>query len=146
MKLKIVLFFVLVGIGLFSFAQGVRVSMQMGVAIPAGKFEMSAVNPDSAGFARTGFNINVVAERFSENGLVVGSSLGYSVFGMDKDAIRQAVSPQQPENITVETQSYQNFTLLGRIGYEFRLFEGKFQVVPLLETGLGIFNSAYYLI
>lgn len=146
MKINLLLILMVFFAGSGTLGQGARFSLQMGAAIPVGKFNLSEATPDSGGFAQTGFNIHVVAERFNEKGLVLGTSLGYSVFGMDKTAIRESINAQNPDIVNVETQSFQNFTLLGRIGYQILLFEGKLNVVPGLEAGLGVFNSAYYLI
>jgi hypothetical protein len=145
-KINLLLILLVVFAGGGTLGQGARFSLQMGAAVPVGKFNLNEATPDSGGFAQTGFNIHVVLERFNEKGLVVGASLGYSVFGMDKEAIREYLNPQNPNDINVETQSFQNFTLLGRIGYQILLFKGKLNVVPGLEAGLGVFNSAYYLI
>lgn len=126
------------------YGQGVRFSFQVGAAIPLGDFAVQNTHPDSGGFAKTGFDIRFVAERKLENNLIFGVNLGYSVFGMDKDGIKKFINPTNPEQVTVETQSFQNINLQVRAGFNMDIVKDKMGVVPYVDAGLGIFNSAYY--
>jgi len=128
------------------YGQEVRFSFQAGAAIPVGDIAQNTKNPDKGGFATTGFDIRMVIERMYKNNFVVGVSLGYSVFGVDKDAIRMVIDPNNPENVLVESQPFQNINLQARGGYNLALVEGKLNVTPFVDLGLGIFNSAYYVI
>ncbi len=130
----------------FLTGQEVRFSFQMGAAIPVGEFSLNSVTPDSGGFASTGFDIRFVYERVFKNNLIVGANLGYSVFGLNKDAMKESLSPNDPEAISLETQSFQNINLQARLGYNLRIIKDKILITPFIDGGLGVFNSAYYAI
>ena len=128
------------------YGQEVRFSFQLGTAIPVGDFAISETLPDSGGFAQPGFDIRFVGERKFKNNIIIGVNLGYSVFGLDKDGIKKVINPSNPEDVLVETQSFQNINLQARVGYNIDVIEDKLGVVPFLDAGLGVFNSAYYAI
>ena len=145
--MKYILFLVVFfGFGMGVFAQNIRLSFQLGVAIPQSDFAKSKNHPDNGGFAQIGFDMKLVGERVHENNLVVGVNIGYSVFGVDKDAIQRFFDAANPSSILVETQSFQNINLQARLGYDFVLLEEKMHITPYFDGGLGVFNSAYYFI
>lgn len=128
------------------FTQGVRFTAQLGVASPIGDFSNNEGDPKNGGFATTGFDMKLVGERFFESNWVSGINLGYSLFPVDVDAIKRSVNPTNPESVGVESQSFQNINLQFRGGYNFSFLENKLAVVPFVDAGLGVFNSAYYLV
>ena len=131
---------------LFVNGQEVRFSFQLGAAIPVGDFALNQSHPDSNGFASTGVDIRFVGERVLENNFVMGVNLGYSMFTMDNEAIKKVINPSNPENVIVETQSFQNISLQARVGYNINLIKDRLGAVPFVDAGLGVFNSAYYAI
>ena len=137
---------VFLGFSMGVLGQNIRFSFQLGVAIPQADFANSENHPDNGGFAQTGFDMKLVGERVYENNFVVGVNLGCSVFGVDKDAIKDFFDATNPENILVETQSFQNISLQARFGYDFELLEKRMHVTPYIDAGLGVFNSAYYFV
>lgn len=126
-------------------AQTVRFGMQVGAAVPLGDFAQDDQHPENGGFARTGFDIKFIGERIMTSNLVVGVNLGYNMFGVDEDALKKFIDPDNPESVRTESQAFQNFNLQGRIGYNWKIDEGLLQVIPVVDAGIGIFNSAYYL-
>lgn len=140
--------FLIVGLCFFltsmGFAQELRFGFNIGAAIPVGGFALTEATPDSGGFAQPGFDLQLSGDRVAENGLILGINLGYSFYGMDHQAIKESIAPNNPELVNVETQSFQNLTLLARIGYNWDVVEERLAIVPYLNAGLGVFNSAYY--
>jgi hypothetical protein len=138
--------FVFLGFSIGVLSQNIRFSFQLGVALPQSDFAKSKNHPDNGGFAKTGFDMKLVGEQVYENNIVLGANLGYSVFGIDKDAIQQFFDPTNPESILVETQSFQNINLQARIGYDIVLLGEKMHITPFIDGGIGVFNSAYYFV
>lgn len=133
-------------IGQSMMAQELRFTFQMGAAIPLGEFALNESCPDSGGFASAGINIQLLGERIYKNNFVVGMNMGYSVFGMDQEGIKNAINPSNPSSVFVETQSFQNLNLQARGGYNVQIIEDHLSVTPYIDAGLGVFNSAYYAI
>ena len=127
-------------------AQEVRFSLQFGTAIPLGSFAEDKSCPENGGFAKTGFDMKFVAERVFENHFVTGVNVGFSMFGIDQDALKKYINPTNPELVRTETQAFQNINLQFRGGYDWNVKETNFHVTPFVDAGLGIFNSAYYAI
>ncbi len=137
---------IFIGFSMGVLSQNIRFSFQLGAAIPQAGFAKSENHPDNGGFAQTGFDMKLVGERVHQNHMVIGVNLGYSLFGVDKDAIKRFFDASNPENIKVETQSFQHINLQGRFGYDFVFFDERMHVTPFVDAGLGVFNSAYYLV
>ncbi|MGB0390930.1 MAG: transporter [Salibacteraceae bacterium] len=125
--------------------QTVRFSMQLGASVPLGDFAKNDSDPQNGGFATTGFDLKFIGERVLSSNLVLGVNLGYNMFGVDEDALKKFINPTNPENVRTESQAFQNYNLQGRVGYDWNINEGALHVTPVLDAGLGIFNSAYYL-
>lgn len=126
--------------------QTLRFSLQMGAAVPVGEFAKSDYHPEDGGFAQTGIDIRFVGENVRENNWLLGVNFGYSIFGLDKEAVKKIIYPADPSKIQVETQSFQHLNLQVRGGYNFDLNDDQIDIVPFVDAGLGVFNSAYYLI
>jgi hypothetical protein len=145
-KLKRVILFIFLIWNIQGIGQTLRFSLQMGAAIPVGDFSKSNYHPENGGFAKTGIDIRFVGEKVREDNWLMGVNIGYSIFGVDEDAIRKLIYPINPDLITVETQSFQNVNIQLRGGYNFSLLEEKLDVTPFVDAGVGVFNSAYYAI
>ena len=143
---RIALVFSMVIFSLVTLGQEVRFSFQMGAAIPVWDFALKSATPDSGGYASTGFDVRFVGEREFENNIVAGFNLGYSVYGLDKEGMENALDPCNCKDLNIQTQSFQNLNLQGRIGYSIEIIKDKFGVVPFVDAGLGVFNSAYYVV
>lgn len=143
-KIHLIFLFTLLSIGVM--AQGIRFSFQGGIAIPTGEFATSITHPENGGFATNGFDIKFIGERIYKNKFMVGVNLGFTLYGMDKDAIKQVINPSNPDAVHVEAQSFQNINLQARGGYYFSFMEEKMTLIPFIDMGLGVFNSAYYAI
>lgn len=125
-------------------SQTVRFGMQIGAAVPLGDFAKDDSNPQNGGFAKTGFDLKFVGERIFNSHMIVGVNLGYNMFGIDEEALKTFINPSNPEKVYTESQAFQNYNLQARIGYNWSLMNDKLMLIPVLDAGLGIFNSAYY--
>ena len=143
-KIQLVFLFTLLSIGVM--AQGIRFSFQGGVAIPTGEFANNVTHPENGGFATNGFDIKLIGERIYKNKFMVGVNLGFTLYGVDKEAIKQIINPSNPTAVHVEAQSFQNINLQARGGYYFSFMDEKMSLIPFVDVGLGVFNSAYYAI
>ena len=126
--------------------QGARFSLQMGAAIPIGDIAQNTSHPKKGGFTTTGLDIGFVVERIFKNNFVSGVSIGYAVFGVDEDAIKRIINPTNPNAVLVESQPVQNINIQARGGYNLALMEDKLNITPFIDAGIGVFNSAYYII
>ena len=127
-------------------SQGIRFSILGGMAIPTGEFGKNATHPENGGFATNGFDIKLIGERIYKNNFIVGVNLGFTLFGLDNDGIKQVINPSDPAAVNLETQPFQNINLQARGGYFFKFMQEKMSIVPFLDVGIGVFNSAYYAI
>ncbi|MFT4754581.1 MAG: hypothetical protein ACI85Q_002140 [Salibacteraceae bacterium] len=143
-SIAIVFFFLMMS--LFGYSQNVRFALQLGGAVPLGDLARNDSDPENGGFAKTGFNMSFVGERVLKNHFVTGINLGYSMFGIDQDALRTFINPSNPELVKVETQAFQNFNVQFRVGYDLNFDSGNFHITPSVDLGLGVFSSAYYAI
>ena len=141
-RIQLVFLFSILSLGVM--AQGIRFSIQGGMAIPMGEFSEKLTHPENGGFAKNGFDIKIIGERIYKSRFIVGVNLGYTLFGLDKDAIKEAINPSDPNAVHLEVQPFQNVNLQARGGYYYSFMEDKMSVVPFVDLGLGIFNSAYY--
>ncbi len=145
--MKKIILFVLLGIGTHTIhAQKIRFALQAGVAIPLGDLAKDNIHPENGGFAKSGFDMKFVGERIFENNFVAGMNLGFSMFGIDQDALKSFINPGNPELVKAETQAFQNINLQFRGGYDWNINDGGFHVIPFVDAGFGIFYSAYYAI
>lgn len=126
--------------------QTMRFSLQMGAAIPVGEFAKSDYHPDNGGFAQTGIDMHFVGENVREDNWLIGVNIGYSIFSLDKEAVKKLVYPNDPSLVQLETQSHQHVNLQFRLGYNFDLNDDQIEIVPFVDAGAGLFNSAYYLL
>jgi hypothetical protein len=136
-----ILSFSMIGLG-----QNLRFGMELGAAVPLADFAKSDTHPENGGFAVTGFDMKFVGERIFENHFVTGVTVGFSMFGIDKSALKSFINPSSPDLVSLETNAFQNINLQFRGGYDWNVGESNLHVIPNLAVGLGIFNSAYYAI
>ena len=137
---------ILAGFSLGAQAQNLRFSLQAGAAVPLGAFAQDDVHPENGGFAQTGFDMRFVGERIFSNNFVAGMNLGFSMFGIDQEALKEFINPDNPELVRAETQAFQNINLQFRGGYNWKVANDNIQIVPFMDAGFGVFNSAYYAI
>ncbi len=141
------LFMAILGVvSLGSHAQNIRFSLQAGAAVPLGEFAKDDVHPENGGFAQTGFDMKFLGERIFENNFVAGMNIGFSMFGIDKDALKKFINPDNPELVRAETQAFQNINLQFRGGYNWKVTNENLHLKPFIDAGFGVFNSAYYAI
>lgn len=133
-------------LGVQAQAQNIRFSLQAGAAVPLGDFAQDDVHPENGGFAQTGFDMKFVGERIFENNFVAGMNLGFSMFGIDQDALKSFINPNNPELVWAETQAFQNINLQLRGGYNWKIANDNVHLTPVVDAGFGVFNSAYYAI
>ena len=143
-KIKLLVFFSILSVTVMS--QGIRFSFQGGLAIPTGEFAKNVTHPENGGFATNGFDIKLIGERIYKNKFIVGVNLGFTLFGVDKEAIQMVINPSDPSTVHVESQSFQNINLQARGGYYFSFMDEKMSLIPFVDVGMGVFNSAYYAI
>lgn len=143
--MKKILLFVLMGMLTWSAtSQNIRFGLQAGVAVPLGDFAKDNTHPENGGFAQTGFDMKFVGERIFENNFVGGMNLGFSMFGVDQEALKSYINPINPDLVKTETQAFQNINLQLRGGYNWNIKDGAFFITPFVDAGFGVFNSAYY--
>lgn len=128
------------------YSQGIRFSVQLGAGTPLGDFAQNNQNPKYGGYAKTGWDIKFVGEIIHESNWITGINLGYTLLPVDKEAIKSYINSTNPESVSLDAQPYQNVNLQFRGGYNFSFMENKLNVSPFIDAGIGVFNSAYYLV
>lgn len=125
-------------------AQTISFGAEVGVSAPVISFTNND-QPSNLTHVEPGFNIRLVGLRYFESNWFAGALVGYSVYGMDKDAVTNYLNPPKVNLLSLEVESYQNINIMARGGYKFSFKEDDIFVSPYASLGIGAFNSASYL-
>lgn len=125
-------------------AQTISFGAEVGVSAPTISLTDNTA-PYNLTHVTPGFNIRLVGLRYFNNNFYVGGLVGYSLYGMDEDAIRNYLNPPQVNLLSLSVENYQNINIMARGGYKWSFKEDGIFVSPYVGVGVSAFNSASYL-